>query len=65
MLSGLARRVATLLLQDAPDRKVIPIGKFSAVPGIVMAFVFLHETVTAKTLIGCALITIEPFVLIL
>ena len=36
--------------------KVVLIDKLSCVISLVLAFVFLHEKVTAKSLIGCVLI---------
>ncbi len=69
VLSGLATGASWLFyfkaLQIGEASKVIPVDKFSVVLGIVMAFVLLHEAVTAKTLIGGALIAIGTFVLIL
>ena len=35
--------------------KVVPIDKLSVIITLVLAFVFLHEEFTAKSLIGCAL----------
>jgi transporter family protein len=43
----------------------MPVDKFSLVIGMAMAFIILKETVTAKALIGGALIAIGTFVLIL
>lgn len=69
LLSGLATGASWLFyfkaLQIGEASKVIPVDKFSVVLGILMAFIFLHEAVTAKTLIGGALIAIGTFVLIL
>ena len=69
VLSGLATGASWLCyfkaLQIGEASKVIPVDKFSVVLGILMAFIFLHEAVTAKTLIGGALIAIGTFVLIL
>lgn len=69
VLSGLATGASWLFyfkaLQIGEASKVIPVDKFSVVLGILMAFVFLHEAVAAKTLIGGALIAIGTFVLIL
>ena len=69
VLSGLATGASWLFyfkaLQIGEASKVIPVDKFSVVLGILMAFIFLHEAVTAKTLIGGALIAIGTFVLIL
>ena len=69
VLSGLATGASWLFyfkaLQIGEASKVIPVDKFSVVLGIIMAFIFLHEAVSAKTLIGGALIAIGTFVLIL
>ena len=69
VLSGLATGASWVFyfkaLQIGEASKVIPVDKFSVVLGIIMAFIFLHEAVTAKTLIGGALIAIGTFVLIL
>ena len=69
VLSGLATGASWLFyfkaLQIGDASKVIPVDKFSVVLGILMAFIFLHEAVSAKTLIGGALIAIGTFVLIL
>lgn len=69
VLSGLATGASWLFyfkaLQIGEASKVIPVDKFSVVLGIVMAFVFLHEAVTVKTLLGGALIAVGTFVLIL
>lgn len=69
VLSGLATGASWLFyfkaLQIGEASKVIPVDKFSVVIGIIMAFVLLHEAVTAKTIIGGTLIAIGTFVLIL
>ena len=69
VLLGLATGASWLFyfkaLQIGEASKVIPVDKFSVVLGIIMAFIFLHEAVSAKTLIGGALIAIGTFVLIL
>jgi transporter family protein len=44
--------------------KVIPIDKFSVVIGMALAFVVLRESITVKTIVGGAFITIGTFVLI-
>ena len=68
ILSGLATGASWLCyfraLQIGEASKVIPADKFSVVLGIVMAFIFLHEAVTTKALVGGALITLGTFVLI-
>ncbi|MEG1824260.1 MAG: EamA family transporter [Cloacibacillus sp.] len=68
-LSGLATGASWLFyfkaLQMGEASKVMPVDKFSVVLGILMAFIFLHEAVSAKVLAGAALITAGTFVLIL
>jgi transporter family protein len=67
-LSGMATGLSWLCyyraLQIGEASKVIPIDKFSLVIGMVLAFILLKETMTIKTIIGGALITIGTFVLI-
>jgi transporter family protein len=67
-LSGIATGLSWLCyyraMQIGEASKVMPVDKFSLVIGMVMAFVILKETITAKTIIGGALITIGTFVLI-
>ena len=69
ILSGIATGLSWLFyfraLQIGEASKVIPIDKFSLVIGMVMAFVILKETISIKTIIGGALITLGTFVLIL
>lgn len=61
ILSGLATGASWLCyyraLQIGQASKVVPIDKLSTVITLVLAFVFLHEDFTAKSLIGCILIT--------
>lgn len=68
VLSGLAIGLSWLCyfyaLQIGEVSKVVPIDKFSVVITMVLAFVVLGETVTIKTVIGGALITLGTFVLI-
>ena len=68
-LSGIATGLSWLCyyraLQIGEASKVMPVDKFSLVIGMVMAFVILKETVTAKTIIGGVLITAGTLVLIL
>lgn len=68
VLSGLATGLSWLCyfyaLQIGEASKVVPIDKFSVVITMVLAFVVLGETVTIKTVIGGALITLGTFVLI-
>ena len=60
ILSGLATGASWLCyykaLQIGEASKVVPIDKLSVVITLILAFVFLHEDFTAKSLIGCALI---------
>lgn len=60
ILSGLATGASWLCyykaLQIGSASKVVPIDKLSVVITLVLAFVFLHEKFTAKSLIGCILI---------
>lgn len=60
ILSGLATGASWLCyykaLQIGNASKVVPIDKLSVVITLVLAFVFLHEKFTAKSLIGCILI---------
>ncbi|MGN0905285.1 MAG: EamA family transporter [Alphaproteobacteria bacterium] len=68
-LSGLATGASWLFyykaLQMGEASKVVPIDKFSVVITMIMAFIFLHEAVTAKVVIGGVLITLGTFVMIL
>jgi transporter family protein len=60
ILSGLATGASWLCyyraLQMGEASKVVPIDKLSVVITLVLAFVFLHEEFTVKSLIGCILI---------
>ena len=60
VLSGLATGASWLCyyraLQIGEASKVVPVDKLSVVITLVLAFVFLHEKFTIKSLIGCALI---------
>ena len=60
ILSGLATGASWLFyykaLQIGEASKVVPIDKLSVVITLVLAFVFLHEQFTIKSLIGCVLI---------
>lgn len=62
ILSGLATGASWLCyykaLQLGDASKVVPIDKLSVVITLVLAFVFLHEQFTAKSLIGCVLVTV-------
>ena len=69
ILSGLATGASWLCyyraLQIGDASKVVPIDKLSVVITLVLAFVFLHEEFTIKSLIGCALIGIGTLVMVL
>ena len=69
ILSGLATGASWLCyykaLQLGEASKVVPIDKLSIVITIVLAFIFLGEQITLKTLIGCCLIITGTFVMIL
>lgn len=69
ILSGLATGASWLCyykaLQMGEASKVVPVDKLSVVITLIMAFVFLHETVTAKSLIGVVLITAGTLVMVL
>ena len=69
ILSGLATGASWLCyykaLQLGEASKVVPIDKLSIVITIILAFVFLGEQITLKTLIGCCLIVTGTFIMIL
>lgn len=60
ILSGLATGISWLCyykaLQLGEASKVVPIDKLSVVITLILAFVFLHESFTSKSLVGCILI---------
>lgn len=69
ILSGLATGASWLCyykaLQIGDASKVVPIDKLSVVITLVLAFVFLHEQFTAKSLAGCALIAAGTLLMVL
>ena len=69
ILSGLATGASWLCyyraLQIGEASKVVPIDKLSVVITLVLAFVFLHEQFTMKSLIGCILIGLGTLVMVL
>ena len=69
ILSGLATGASWLCyykaLQIGEASKVVPIDKLSVVITLVLAFIFLHEQFTAKSLIGCVLIAAGTLVMVL
>ena len=69
ILSGLATGASWLCyyraLQIGEASKVVPVDKLSVVITLVLAFVFLHEEFTAKSLIGCILIGAGTLIMVL
>lgn len=69
ILSGLATGASWLCyykaLQMGDTSKVVPIDKLSVVITLVLAFVFLHEQVTPKSVIGCILIGAGTLLMVL
>ena len=69
ILSGLATGASWLCyykaLQMGDVSKVVPVDKLSVVITLVLAFVFLHEEFTAKSLIGCILIGAGTLLMVL
>lgn len=69
ILSGLATGASWLCyyraLQIGDASKVVPVDKLSVVITLVLAFVFLHERFTVKSLAGCALITAGTLLMVL
>ena len=69
ILSGLATGASwlcyykALLMGDAS--RVVPIDKLSVVFTLILAFVFLHEQFTAKSIIGCILIGAGTLLMVL
>ena len=69
ILSGLATGASWLCyyraLQIGDASKVVPIDKLSVVITLVLAFVFLHEKFTVKSLVGCILIGAGTLLMVL
>lgn len=69
ILSGLATGASWLCyykaLQIGDASKVVPVDKLSVVITLVLAFVFLHEEFTFKSLIGCVLIGAGTIIMVL
>ena len=69
ILSGLATGASWLCyyraLQMGSASKVVPIDKLSVVITLILAFVFLHEEFTAKSLIGCILIGAGTLIMVI
>lgn len=69
ILSGLATGASWLCyykaLQAGDASKVVPVDKLSVIITIVLAFVFLHEDFTAKSIVGCLLIGAGTLLMVL
>lgn len=69
ILSGIATGASWLCyyraLQLGEASKVVPVDKLSVIITLVLAFVFLHEEFTAKSLIGCILIGAGTLIMVL
>ena len=69
ILSGLATGASWLCyykaLQIGDVSKVVPIDKLSVLITLILAFVFLHEQFTPKSLIGCILIGVGTLFMVL
>ena len=69
ILSGLATGASWLCyykaLQMGEASRVVPIDKLSVVITLALAFVFLHEQFTTKSLIGCILIGVGTLLMVL
>ncbi|MBP3653344.1 MAG: EamA family transporter [Clostridia bacterium] len=69
IMSGLATGVSWLCyykaLQLGDVSKVVAIDKLSVVITLILAFIFLHEQFTTKSLIGCILIGIGTMIMVL
>lgn len=69
ILSGLATGASWLCyykaLQMGEVSKVVPIDKLSVVFTLILAFIFLHEQFTIKSIIGCILLTAGTLVMVL
>ena len=69
ILSGLATGASWLCyykaLQMGEASKVVPIDKLSVVITLVLAFIFLHEKFTQKSIVGCILISLGTLMMVL
>lgn len=69
ILSGLATGASWLCyykaLQVGEVSKVVPVDKLSVVITLILAFLFLHDEFTVKSLIGCILIGAGTLVMVL
>ncbi len=69
ILSGLATGASWLCyykaLQMGEASKVVPVDKLSVVITLVLAFIFLHEKFTPKSIAGCVLIGAGTLLMVL
>ena len=69
ILSGLATGASWLCyyraLQIGEASKVVPVDKLSVVITLILAFIFLHESFTPKSIIGSILITVGTRIMVL
>ena len=69
ILSGLATGASWLCyykaLQMGEASKVVPVDKLSVVITLVLAFIFLHEKFTTKSIAGCVLIGAGTLLMVL
>ena len=69
ILSGLATGASWLCyyraLQIGEASKVVPVDKLSVVITLVLAFIFLHESFTMKSVVGAVLITAGTLIMVL
>ena len=69
ILSGLATGASWLCyyraLQTGEASKVVPVDKMSVVITIALAFIFLHEKVSVKSIVGAFLLTAGTLVMVL
>ena len=69
ILSGMATGASWLCyyraLQTGEACKVVPIDKMSVVITLVLAFLFLHEEFSVKSLVGCILIAVGTLIMVL
>ncbi len=69
IISGLATGASWLCyyraIQMGEVSKVVPIDKLSVVITLALAFLFLHEQFTVKSLVGCVLIGAGTLVMVL
>ena len=69
ILSGLATGASWLCyykaLQIGEASKVVPVDKLSVVITLILAFVFLHEKLTPKSILGCLLIAAGTLLMVI